>query len=53
MSRNAPTKSDDEFKGVAEKPLSLRYAEIIELREAIQRAQAASKSCITERIALN
>jgi len=47
----ASTKLKGKIREAEEKPLSLRYAEIVKLREAIQRAQSASKSWSVERCA--
>jgi hypothetical protein len=51
VSPKASTKVRSKAREAAEKPLSLRYAEIVKLREAIQRAQSASKSWSLERCA--
>jgi len=45
------TEAGGEVREEAEKPLSLRYAEIVKLREAIERAQSSAKSWGFERCA--
>ena len=49
MGPKTATQVRGEVPETAEKSLSLRYAEIVKLREAIQRAQSASNSCSLER----
>jgi hypothetical protein len=51
VSPKTSTKAGGEVREEAEKPLSLRYAEIVKLREAIQRAQSSAKSWSLERCA--
>lgn len=49
MSPKTPTKVRDKLREPEEKTLSLRYAEILKLRQAIVRAQSKSKSWGLER----
>ena len=44
MSARTPTKVRTGITTATKKPLSLRYAEVVKLRQAIQRALAESKS---------
>jgi hypothetical protein len=49
MSRKPPAKPKDKVRIAAKKPLSLRYAEIVRLRRAIQLALSEFKSSDVER----
>ena len=49
VSRKPQTKVKDKVRLPAKKPLSLRYAEVVKLREAIQRALLESKALDPDR----
>jgi hypothetical protein len=49
VNSKTPTKVNDRIGQIAKKPLSLRYAEVVKLRQAIRRALAESKYRGSER----